>query len=115
MNCGLNRWKNGGEGQSLFEVKIRECRASTVTLFSDESADAYGSYAYLRTLNESGSVTVKFVASKAKVVPIKCTATIPRLAGGTCAQSFVHGVGVVIFSDRQHNCFELDYKRCKET
>ena len=48
-------------------------------MFSVASADAYVSCVYLRTVNESGSVTVKFVASKAKVVPINCTTTIPRL------------------------------------
>ena len=75
------------ESLEQMEVKISRCLKSKeenveraqLHLFTDAIADAYGSCVYLRTVNESGSVTVKLVASKAKVVPINCTATIPRL------------------------------------
>ena len=46
--------------------------------FSDASERAYASVVYLRTISETGDVTIHFIASKAKVSPIK-QQSIPRL------------------------------------
>ena len=79
-------------------------------MFSDASADAYGSCVYLRTVNEPGSVTVKFVASKAKVVPINCTATIPRLElmGEVCGVTLEERVRKALIMRLELSCFWID-------
>ena len=46
--------------------------------FSDASEHAYAAVLYLRTLYSDGSVSVRLVASKTKVAPLK-KQTIPRL------------------------------------
>ena len=46
--------------------------------FSDSSQKAYGCVIYLRIQYEDGTVVVRFVSSKTKVVPLS-RQTIPRL------------------------------------
>ncbi|GFU45606.1 uncharacterized protein TNCV_4494551 [Trichonephila clavipes] len=46
--------------------------------FSDSSEKAYGAALYLRCINTSGEISVRFLCSKSKVAPLK-SITIPRL------------------------------------
>ncbi|GFU82826.1 uncharacterized protein TNCV_266231 [Trichonephila clavipes] len=46
--------------------------------FSDSSEKAYGAPLYLRFINTSGQISVRFLCSKSKVAPLK-SITIPRL------------------------------------
>ena len=46
--------------------------------FSDASAEGYGTCVYVRSIYESGEISVKLLASKSRVAPLK-TETIPRL------------------------------------
>ncbi|GFS72408.1 integrase catalytic domain-containing protein [Trichonephila clavipes] len=46
--------------------------------FSDSSEKAYGAALYLRCINTSGQISVRFLCSKSKVAPLK-SITIPRL------------------------------------
>ena len=47
--------------------------------FSDASQSAYAACIYLQSVTQLGSVTVKFVTAKSRVIPIKKSFTIPRL------------------------------------
>ncbi|GFT55170.1 integrase catalytic domain-containing protein [Trichonephila clavipes] len=46
--------------------------------FTDSSEKAYGAVLYLRCINTSGQIYVRFLCSKSKVAPLK-SITIPRL------------------------------------
>ena len=46
--------------------------------FSDASFQGYGACIYLRTLYESGDISVNLVSGKSRVAPLKET-TIPRM------------------------------------
>ena len=61
----------------LFERGTKVTRVE-IHAFSDASASAYGCFVYLRAIYETGEVSVRFIASKAKVCPIK-KQSIPRL------------------------------------
>ena len=83
----VSKCESWAESLKSLEVNVDRCLKSKTEcveqaqlhVFSDASSKAYGACVYLRTLNKSGTVEVKFVASKAKVVPVNSTATIPRL------------------------------------
>ena len=83
----VSRCESWAESLKSLEVNVDRCLKSKtecveqaqLRVFSEASSKAYGACVYLRTLNKSGTVEVKFVASKAKVVPVNSTATIPRL------------------------------------
>ena len=47
--------------------------------FSDASRSAYAAYIYLQSVTQWGNVTVKFVAAKSRVIPIKKSFTFPTL------------------------------------
>ena len=54
----------------LFE-KGKRVIGVEIHAFSDASASAYGGVVYLRAIYETGEVSIRFIASKAKVCPIK--------------------------------------------
>ncbi|XP_013403245.1 uncharacterized protein LOC106168647 [Lingula anatina] len=82
----LERWQQWLSSlPDLENLKIDRCFKSThasdevqLHVFSDASSTGYGSVAYLRSKDQSGKVSVAFVAGKARLAPIKVT-TIPRL------------------------------------
>ena len=65
--------------------------------FSDASECSYAAVIYLRIVYESGDIKIHFVASKAKVSPIK-KQSIPRLEllGATLRSKLVHTVYSVL-------------------
>ena len=83
----VSRCESWAESLKSLEVNVDGCLKSKTEcveqaqlhVFSDASSKAYGACVYLRTLDKSGTVEVKFLASNAKVVPVNSTATIPRL------------------------------------
>ena len=61
----------------LFDIGKKVTKVE-IHAFSDASASAYGGVVYLRAIYETGEVSIRFIASKAKVCPIK-KQSLPRL------------------------------------
>ena len=78
--------------------------------FSDASEQAYACVIYLRVLYESGEVEIHFVASKAKVAPIK-KQSIPRLEllGATLMSRLVDSVRKVLQEEFPHTTLRQFY------
>ena len=77
--------------------------------FSDASEQAFATVVYLRVVYESGEVSVRFLASKAKVAPLK-KHSIPRLElmGAHLMAKLVESVRSTLkdeFKDKQINAF----------
>jgi hypothetical protein len=77
----VNKWLE--EADQIEEIKLPRCLLQSgksdwsLHVFSDASSEAFGAVVYVREEIE-GTVNVRFVASKAKVAPLK-TISIPRL------------------------------------
>ena len=74
-----------GELHEIHEVKILRCLqlkaepvGSTLHLFCHASQDAYAAIAYARSEYVDGSVSIRMIASKSKVAPLKAV-SVPRL------------------------------------
>ena len=83
----LSKWNTiSAEFSSISCLKVPRCYYSFKSTpirfqlhgFSDASSLAYGAVLYLKTIYTDGSVTVRIVAAKTRVSPVK-SQTIPRL------------------------------------
>ena len=69
---------NGIQIERCLFDKGKEISKVEIHAFSDASENAFATVAYLRVVYETGEVSVRFLASKARVAPLK-RQTIPRL------------------------------------
>ena len=76
----LSKFKDLDDIQVERFIFVKDKSISKVELhaFSDASESAFATVVYLRVMYESGEVSVRFLASKAKVAPLK-KQSIPRL------------------------------------
>ena len=89
------------EFESLTQIRIPRCYHMTEQVllsqqvhgFSDASEKAYAAVVYLRSMYRNGMVSVRLLASKTRVAPVK-TQTIPRLEllGATILARLVYTV-----------------------
>ncbi|XP_058449236.1 uncharacterized protein LOC131429202 [Malaya genurostris] len=78
-------WRNFQQQLPLLnDLRIKRCIVAPRTVstqihcFSDASERAYGACVYLRTVMDSGAVTVQLLTSNSRVAPLK-TQSLPRL------------------------------------
>lgn len=83
LQCKIRDWLD--EMPELDSLRLPRClqftqdtELSTIHTFVDASTEAYGAVLYVRHVKTNGEIVTRFIASKARVAPLK-TISIPRL------------------------------------